>query len=105
MNVITNPPYGGDKIIQSEAQIKRKKIKEYLKKELLTLKDEQKIKTKLIQIKKIEDQEKQDKKDSDKTKVSIEMCSQRIIKYAKDNKLTGNELLKTIVCNPKISSV
>ena len=91
MNVITNPPYGGDKVVQSDAQIKRKKIKEYIKKELLTLKDELKIKTRLIQIKKIEDQEKQEKKDSDKTKVSVEMCSGRIIKYAKDNKLTGND--------------
>ena len=91
MNVITNPPYGGDKTVQSNAQIKRKKIKEYIKKELLTLKDEHKIKIRSKQIKKIEDQEKQDKKDSDKTKVSIEMCSQRIIKYAKDNKLTGND--------------
>ena len=91
MNVITNPPYGGDKTSQSDTQIKRKKIKEYIKKELLTLKDELKIKTRLRQIKKIEDQEKQEKKDSDKTKVSVEMCSQRIIKYAKDNKLTGND--------------
>ena len=91
MNVITNPPYGGDKVVQSDAQIKRKKIKEYIKKELLTMKDELKIKTRLRQIKKIEDQEKQEKKDSDKTKVSVEMCSQRIIKYAKDNKLTGND--------------
>ena len=91
MNVITNPPYGGDKVVQSDAQIKRKKIKEYIKKELLSLKDELKIKTRLRQIKKIEDQEKQEKKDSDKTKVSVEMCSQRIIKYAKDNKLTGND--------------
>lgn len=89
--VITNPPYGGDKISQSDAQMKRKKIKDYIKKELLTLKDELKIKTRLRQIKKIEDQEKQEKKDSDKTKVSVEMCSQRIIKYAKDNKLTGND--------------
>ena len=91
MNVITNPPYGGDKTTQSDTQIKRKKIKEYIKKELLTIKDELKIKTRLRQIKKIEDQEKQEKKDSDKTKVSVEMCSQRIIKYAKDNKLTGND--------------
>ena len=91
MNVITNPPYGGDKVVQSDAQIKRKKIKEYIKKELLTIKDELKIKTRLRQIKKIEDQEKQEKKESDKTKVSVEMCSQRIIKYAKDNKLTGND--------------
>ena len=91
MNVVTNPPYGGDKTSQTDAMIKRKKIKDYIKKELPTLKDELKIKTRLRQIKKIEDQEKQDKKDSDKTKVSVEMCSQRIIKYAKDNKLTGND--------------
>jgi type I restriction-modification system DNA methylase subunit len=91
MNVITNPPYGGDKTSQSDTQIKRKKIKEYIKKELLTIKDELKIKTRLRQIKKIEDQEKQEKKDSDKTKVSVEMCSDRIRKYAKDNKLTGND--------------
>ena len=91
MNVITNPPYGGDKVVQSDAQIKRKKIKEYIKKELLTMKDELKIKTRLRQIKKIENHEKQEKKDNDKTKVSVEMCSQRIIKYAKDNKLTGND--------------
>jgi restriction endonuclease S subunit len=91
MNVITNPPYGGDKVVQSDAQNKRKKIKEYIKKELLTLKDDLKITTRLRQIKKIEGQEKQEKKDSDKTKVSVEMCSQRIIKYAKDNKLTGND--------------
>ena len=27
MNVITNPPYGGDKVVQSNAQIKKKKLK------------------------------------------------------------------------------
>jgi len=91
MNIITNPPYGGDKVKQSDAQIKKKKIKEYIKNELNTLKDEFKIKLRLKQVKKLEDQEKQDKKDSNKTKVSVETCSQRIIKYAKDNKLTGND--------------
>jgi len=90
MNIITNPPYGGDKISQSDTQIKRKKIKDYIKKELLTLKDELIIKTRLRQIKKIEAEEKQEKKDSDKTKVSIETSSMRIINYAKANKLTGN---------------
>ena len=91
MNVITNPPYGGDKTSQSDKQIKRKKIKEYIKQELLTLKDELIIKTRLTQIKKIEDQDKQDKRDSDKTKVSVKECSHRIVKYALDNKLTGND--------------
>jgi len=90
-NVITNPPYGGDKVSQSDAQIKRKKVKDYIKKELLTLKDELIIKTRMRQLKKIEEQEKQEKKDLEKTKVSVEMCSQRIIKYAKDNKLSGND--------------
>ena len=32
MNVITNPPYGGDKLIQSDSCIKRKKVKNVLKK-------------------------------------------------------------------------
>jgi restriction endonuclease S subunit len=90
-NVITNPPYGGDKVSQSDAQIKRKKVKDYIKKELETLKDELTIKTRMRQLKKIEEQEKQEKKDLEKTKVSVEMCSQRIIKYAKDNKLSGND--------------
>jgi type I restriction-modification system DNA methylase subunit len=91
MNIITNPPYGGDKVVQTDTQIKGKKIKEYIKKELLTLKDELKIQIRQKQLKKIEEQEKQYKKDSDKTKVSINTCSQRIIKYAKHNKLTGND--------------
>jgi type I restriction-modification system DNA methylase subunit len=91
MNVITNPPYGGDKVVQTDTQIKRKKIKEYIKKELETLKDDLIIITRQRQLKKIEEQDKKEKKDSDKTKVSINTCSQRIIKFAKDNKLTGND--------------
>ncbi len=90
-NVITNPPYGGDKVVQSDAQIKRKKIKDYIKKEIETLKDELTIKTRMRQLKKIEAQEKQEKIESDKTKVSINTCSQRIIKYAKNYKLSGND--------------
>lgn len=89
--VITNPPYGGDKTVQSDSQNKRKLIKEYIKKELLELKDKHKIKVRTEQLKNIEIQEKQDKKDSDKNKVSIQTSSQRIIKYAKDNNLTGND--------------
>jgi type I restriction-modification system DNA methylase subunit len=88
MNVITNPPYGGDKIYQTNTQIKIKKIKEYIKKELETLKDDLIIETRLKQLKKIEEQE---KKYSEKIKISINTCSQRINKYAKDNKLIGND--------------
>ena len=91
MNVITNPPYGGDKVVQSETQIKKKKIKEYIKKELLSLKDELIIKTRNKQLKMIEEQEKKEKISSNKTKVSVEMSSDRIIKFAKDNNLSGND--------------
>ena len=91
MNVITNPPYGGDKVVQSDAMIKRKKISLYIKEEIKTLKDEFKIKMRLRQIKKMELEDTQEKKESDKNKVSVDMCSMRINKYAKDNKLTGND--------------
>ena len=91
MNVITNPPYGGDKIMQSKTQDKKKKIKEYIKKELLSLKDELIIKTRNKQLKMIEEQEKKEKINSNKTKVSIEMSSIRINKFAKDNNLSGND--------------
>ena len=91
MNVITNPPYGGDKIIQSKTQDKKKKIKEYIKKELLSLKDELIIKIRNKQLKMIEEQEKKEKINSNKTKVSVEMSSNRINKFAKDNNLSGND--------------
>ena len=91
MNVITNPPYGGDKTPQTDAMIKNKKIIQYIKEELLTLKDELKIKIRNRQLKTLELKEKQDKKDSNMTKVSVKNCSQRIQKYAKDNKLSGND--------------
>lgn len=37
---LTNPPYGGDKNVKSGVQIKREKIKEYIKKELTNLSDD-----------------------------------------------------------------
>jgi type I restriction-modification system DNA methylase subunit len=89
--VITNPPYGGDKNKQSDTQIKRDKVKEYIKEELKTLKDKEKIKQRMLQLKVIENSEKQEKKENDKKKVSVEMSSARIQKFAKDNKLSGND--------------
>ena len=43
------------------------------------------------QLKNIEAQEKQEKKEQDKTKVCVSSCSARIQKFAKDNKLKGND--------------
>lgn len=88
---ITNPPYGGDKSSKSKAQGKREKVKEYIKTELSTITDEGLRIRRQKQLKNIELVEKQEKKDSDKTKVSVSMCSKRIQKFAKENKLNGND--------------
>ena len=88
---LTNPPYGGDKTSKTEAQSKREKVKEYIKNELPTIKDEGLRIRRQTQFKNIEAQEKQEKKESDKAKVSVSMCSARIQKFAKDNGLKGND--------------
>ena len=89
--VITNPPYGGDKSNKSEAQVKRNKTKEYIKKELLTITDEDIRRRRHLQLKNLDAKEKLEKNEGDKTKVSISMCSGRIQKFAKDNSLAGND--------------
>ena len=89
--VITNPPYGGDNTNKSSSQKKRDKIKDYIKNELLTIKDDKLKEKRLLQLKNIEIQEKQDKKDSDKNKVCLSSCSNRINKFAKKYNLKGND--------------
>jgi len=97
--VITNPPYGGDKIKQSETQIKRTKLKKYIinkKKDLQKNTNEEKeitAKIKMIdkQLKEIENSEKQEKKDNEKQKVSLDTCSNRINRFSKKHKLTAND--------------
>ncbi len=89
--VFTNPPYGGDKNSKTEAQSKRDKVKEYIKNELINVTDEGLRIRRQKQLKKIEAQEKQEKKEQDKTKVCVNSCSARIQKFAKNNKLKGND--------------
>lgn len=89
--VFTNPPYGGDKNSKTEAQSKRDKVKEYIKNELINATDEGLRIRRQKQLKKIEAQEKQEKKEQDKTKVCVNSCSARIQKFAKNNKLKGND--------------
>lgn len=89
--VFTNPPYGGDKSSKTEAQSKRDKVKEYIKNELVNTTDEGLRIRRQKQLKKIEAQEKQEKKEQDKTKVCVNSSSARIQKFAKDNKLKGND--------------
>ena len=90
-NVFTNPPYGGDKNSKTEAQSKRDKVRDYIKKEIRNITDEGVKIQRQKQLKKIEAQEKQEKKEQDKTKVCVSSSSARIQKFAKDNKLKGND--------------
>ena len=90
--IITNPPYGGDKTKQTGTQIKRDKIEIFIKEELKTLKDEDKIKHRREQLKHIDTEKRKDKKEQEKSKVSVNECSKIINKFASDNgKLKGND--------------
>jgi len=88
---ITNPPYGGDKNKETDAQIKRNKIKKYIKQILVSITDEDKKAKLSIQLKELEKTEKAEKKETEKTKVSVDMSSQRIRKFAKKYSLKGND--------------
>ena len=90
--ILTNPPYGGDKIKQSDIQIKREKIKNFIRSQIAsnTL-DAETLKNRNIQLKKIEKEERQEKKDIEKTKVCISSCSDRIQIFASKYKLSGSD--------------
>lgn len=90
--ILTNPPYGGDKIKQSDIQIKREKIKNFIKSQIAsnTL-DVETLKNRNIQLKKIEKEESQEKKESEKTKVCLSSCSDRIQIFAKNHELSGTD--------------
>ena len=89
--VVTNPPYGGDKNKESDAQVKRNKIKECIKKILASITNEDRKAKLSIQLKEIEKAEKAEKKESEKTKVSIDMASARIKAFANKYSLKGND--------------
>ena len=96
MNIITNPPYGGDKVKTSNDKLKRNKIKDYINKELIELKksetvNSEKIKLRNLQLKEIDNKDKEEKIESDKHKVSLDTCSKRIKKFAKKYSLKGND--------------
>lgn len=88
---LTNPPYGGDKCNKSKSQNKHDKIKDYIKKELLTITDAEVKERRQKQLKRIDAQQKQEKKEMDKTRVCLTACSARIQKFAKNHGLRGND--------------
>ena len=83
--ILTNPPYGGDKNKKSQAQEKR----DILKKHILSSPE---LKEKYSeQLKHITSEERKEKNNKEKDKVSIDTCSELIINYAKEHHLTGKD--------------
>lgn len=83
--ILTNPPYGGDKNKKSQAQEKR----DILKKHIMSSPE---LKEKYSeQLKHITSEERKEKKNKEKDKVSIDTCSELIINYAKEHHLTGKD--------------
>ena len=89
--ILTNPPYGGDKNTKSVKSVKRNLIKTYIQDELKILTDKNKIEMRKAQLKEIEIINKNDEKTNEKQSVNINSCSDRILKFAKKYKLTGND--------------
>ena len=89
--VVTNPPYGGDKNKKTDKQIKRNKVIEYIKKEIENVSDETIQQHRKHQLKILEIENKNEQIEKEKSKVSVDKCSDRIIQYAKNNKLKGND--------------
>lgn len=85
--IMTNPPYGGDTSKKSGTQIKRDKIKDHIK----TLMSKNPDTVLSNQLKQILNEEKADKIEQDKRKVSINTCSNRITCFASENDLKGND--------------
>ena len=89
--VITNPPYGGDNNKKTAYQARLEKIKKHIK-DLLKL-GEGDTNELNAQLKSIDAQMKKDEKDeNNKTKVCVSSSSERIQKFAKDNKLSGKNI-------------
>lgn len=89
--VLTNPPYGGDKSSKTDNQLKQEKVKEYIKRLLPTLTDQEVIAKREKQIREIDQQEKLQKAAANKAKVTVGSCSARIQRFAHLQGLTGND--------------
>jgi type I restriction-modification system DNA methylase subunit len=89
--IITNPPYGGDKVIKTLEQIKRDKIKNYIKELLKTEKDKDVIIKRNKQIRLIDELNKQEKIRNDKLQVNKDNCSNRIRKFCKTYQIEAKD--------------
>ena len=90
--VLTNPPYGGDKLTKSATQLKRDKVKDYLLKVIATtgagLPARVNADRQMIEIRK---QEELDIKEADASRVCLESCSDKIRNFASRHGIKGND--------------
>ena len=102
--ILTNPPYGGDKIKKTSKQLKRDKIDKYIKKLLEEEKDDDKIDIYNLQLSQHKILKREERKEAEKKKVKLDNCSNLIRNYIK---LYNNKLSKKskdyIKCNDKES--
>lgn len=91
MYPLTNPPYGGDNVKESDVQRKIEKVKKYIEKELKTLDDEEIIVRRKKQLEEIKSRERIEKRENEKSIVCTGTCSARIQKFAKHHQLKGND--------------
>jgi type I restriction-modification system DNA methylase subunit len=89
--VISNPPYGGDKVIKNQEQLKRDKIKNYIKELLKQETDKDIIIKRNKQLKHIDELNKLDKLRSDKLQVNKDSCSKRIRTFCKKYNLDAKD--------------
>lgn len=91
--IVTNPPYGGDKSSKTDKMIKRDKVINFIKEELVkedTYTEEQ-LKHFEKQMKGLQQDNKNDKAELDKHKVTIEKSSNRIKALADEYGISGND--------------
>ena len=91
--IVTNPKYGGDKSSKTDKMIKRDKVINFIKEELKkedTYTEEQ-LKNFEKQIKGLQQDNKKDKAELDKHKVTIEKSSKRIQNLAAKYGISGND--------------
>lgn len=90
--VFTNPPYGGDKVIKSEASIRRAKVRNYILEQLKCETNKQIIDKRKAQLAQLRQEDEDEKKDRDMQCVTVHTSSpDRIRKYAAIHSLTGND--------------
>lgn len=84
--IVTNPPYGGDSTKKTGSQIKRDKLKDEIKKRI-AIEPNASLSTQLSRILR---EEKADKMEQAKRKVTVSTGSNRIARFASEHGLNGN---------------